>query len=276
MKFEYNIDELSNLMTSFYKISGIRYILFDTDFNKIISVPADDCLFCKLMKENAETAAKCLECDKRSLNACKNSNMVLYKCHAGLLEAAVALKSDDRIVGYMMFGQIADRAERNSKKEQLAKYCEAHNINREKSQTAIDKTIFKTNDQIYAASKIMEVCTSYILSKELIIPKGNLIFDKAKEYIENHLSENFDISVMCAELNISRTRLYELFRQECSMGVSSYLRRRRMHKAKKLLKETDLPIWEVSARVGFEDYNYFSRVYKKIYGKSPIKIRKGK
>ena len=34
MKFEYNIEELSDLMKSFYKISGIRYILFDADFNK--------------------------------------------------------------------------------------------------------------------------------------------------------------------------------------------------------------------------------------------------
>lgn len=276
MKFEYKIEELKSLMNAFYKISGIRYILFDANLNRILSVPSDDSLFCKLMKNHSETAEKCIECDNKSLNECKIGKTVLYKCHAGLLEAAVALKDDDRIIGYMMFGQIADRAEKSTKKEQLANYCEKYHITKDEYTNAIDKTIFKTADEIYAASKIMEACTSYILLQELIIPKGNLVFDKAKEYIETHLSEPVNIPAMCTALNISRTRLYEIFAQECSMGVSSYLRRRRMHSAKKLLKNTDMPIWQIAAKVGFEDYNYFSRVYKKTYGQSPKNVRKNK
>ena len=42
----------------------------------------------------------------------------------------------------------------------------------------------------------------------------------------------------------------------------------------KLLKQTDFSISEIAKRVGFSDYNYFSRVYKKTYGKSPKHYRK--
>ena len=55
---------------------------------------------------------------------------------------------------------------------------------------------------------------------------------------------------------------------------AAYILRRRMHKAKKLLKVTDLPISEIANNVGFSDYNYFSRVYKKTYGKSPKYYRR--
>ena len=58
------------------------------------------------------------------------------------------------------------------------------------------------------------------------------------------------------------------------MGIAEYIRRRRLHKAKKLLKMTDLPISQIALAVGFADYNYFSRIYKKAYGKSPRYYRK--
>jgi AraC family L-rhamnose operon regulatory protein RhaS len=57
------------------------------------------------------------------------------------------------------------------------------------------------------------------------------------------------------------------------MGIAAYVRRRRMHRAKKLLKNTTLSIGEIAHTVGFTDYNYFSRVYKKTYGKSPKRYR---
>ena len=74
---------------------------------------------------------------------------------------------------------------------------------------------------------------------------------------------------MCEELAVGRTRLYEIFKKEAGMGIAKYINRRRMHRAKKLLKTSEMTIPEIAEAVGFTDYNYFSRVYKKTYGKSP-------
>ena len=114
---------------------------------------------------------------------------------------------------------------------------------------------------------------SYILLKELITPESDKIATRAKEYIEENLSAAVEISDICQHLKISRTKLYEIFKKEMNIGVSEYIRKRRMHKAKKLLKETKMPIWEIAQLVGFDDYTYFSRVFKGIYGKSPRSIR---
>lgn len=120
----------------------------------------------------------------------------------------------------------------------------------------------------------MEACTSYIIHKELIIPDNSKIIETAKAYIEEHLGEELSIEQICEDLKLSRTRLYEIFKKELKTGIAKYILRRRMHRAKKLLKTTEASIPEISMAVGFTDYNYFSRVFKKVYGKSPKSYRK--
>ena len=108
----------------------------------------------------------------------------------------------------------------------------------------------------------------------MITPNNNKILESVKSYIEDHLGEDITIEIICNQIEIGRTKLYEIFKKELNIGISKYILRRRMHKAKSLLKNSDLSIHQIAECVGFTDYNYFSRVYKKTYGKSPKNYRK--
>lgn len=81
------------------------------------------------------------------------------------------------------------------------------------------------------------------------------------------------VGVLCKEFNISRTRLYEATKQYIDGGIAAYIRKKRLSKAKELLKTTDLPIAEIAYSVGFSDYNYFLRVFKNQFMVSPKKVR---
>ena len=185
----------------------------------------------------------------------------------------IPLRDDERIIGYLMFGQIADADEKTTLFTRLPALAEKYGFEGDQITAALETITVKSAEEIAAASKIMEACTSYIIYKELITPESNRIIEAAKAYIEQRLDEEIDPNVLCKQLDVGRTRLYELFRVETGMGIAAYIRRRRMHRAKKLLKTTTLSIDEIAQAVGFTDYNYFSRVYKKIYGKSPTKYR---
>ena len=147
-------------------------------------------------------------------------------------------------------------------------------INREALENGISGISCKTEDDIYAAANIMEACTSYIIYKELIILENSKLINAAKAYIEEHLSEDIRIETLCSELKIGRTKLYEIFREELNIVVSKYILKRRMHRAKKLLKTTEFSVTEISQSVGFSDYNYFGKAFKIIYGRSPNSYRK--
>ena len=58
------------------------------------------------------------------------------------------------------------------------------------------------------------------------------------------------------------------------MSPVSYIRLQRIEEAKKLLTGTDIPISEISYSVGYEDVNYFHRVFKKLTNETPSNYRK--
>lgn len=275
MAILFDDSQLETLMKSFYMLSGIRFVLFDADFYEIMAYPKEPCDFCRLMKGCSKTRRKCNYADRRSFLECEKQNsLIIYKCHAGLVEAVIPLHENEKIIGYLMFGQITDNPDKDNLYRNIENWNQKYGLDADALKNGIAAVPYKSAEQILAAAKIMEACTSYIIYKELIIPENDKIFEAAKKYIEEHLDEDISIEDLCLKLNVGRTRLYEIFRNEHAAGISKYILRRKMHRAKKLLKTTDLPISEISNSVGFLDYNYFSKVYKKTYGKSPRHYRK--
>ena len=57
------------------------------------------------------------------------------------------------------------------------------------------------------------------------------------------------------------------------VGISEYIAGQKVAESKKLLKETNLKIYEISDRLGFESAFYFSKVFKKNTGMSPKDYR---
>lgn len=274
MTLQLDAEQIEMLMRSFYTLTGIRFVLFDAAFHEVISYPQESCDFCKLMKSCPKTRRKCNYADRRSFEACEKANaLVIYKCHAGLNEAVMPLHDNEKIIGYLMFGQITDTPDKTRLRENVPMLTARYGFDEKSLQTAVGAVTCKSAEEINAAAKIMEACTSYIIYKELITPENNRIIEAAKAYIEAHLHTETDIAALCEQLDVGRTRLYELFKAETGMGIAAYIRRRRMHRAKKLLKTTELSIDEIAEAVGFADYNYFSRVYKKTYGRSPKSYR---
>lgn len=275
MAITLSVAQIKELMEAFYNMSGIRFVLFDNEFREIISFPKENCDFCKMMKGCAKTRRKCNNDDRRSFAKCEKENaLVIYNCHAGLVEAVMPLHENEKIIGYLMFGQITDKKDKENLYKTAEEMAEIYSLDKKELKKGIDKITYKSPEQISAAAKIMEACTSYIIYKELITPEDNKIIEEAKKYIEDNLEKEIGISDICKHLSIGRTRLYELFRKEVEMGVSQYIRYRRIHRAKKLLKTTELTVAQVAERVGFGDYNYFSRVFKRFYKKSPRSYRK--
>ncbi len=269
MGLRLNTDELREILSAFYTLTGIRPVIFDDEFREIMSYPEEKCTFCREIRSQDALLAKCHESDRKAFRECKaREDIYIYHCHAGLLEAVMPLKRKDRIIGYIMFGQITDIKEKNKLQIALTPFCQQHGII-----CGTESIKYKNKRQILAASKLLEICTDYILLKEMVDTENNQLADRLKQYIAENLGTKLEISDLCAYLEISRTKLYEIASESFGTGIASYIKTVRLEKAKTLLKETDLSIDEIATAVGFEDYNYFSRVFKKNYGISPRHCR---
>jgi len=73
---------------------------------------------------------------------------------------------------------------------------------------------------------------------------------------------------------VSYRHLSVSFQTKLGISFSDYLQSIRMHHAKALLKNTDLPITEVCFRAGYRNLSHFLRVFKKNVGATPKEYRK--
>ena len=266
--------ELMELMQSFHKLTGIRIILFDENYTELLSYPPSEETFCACMRKNPEFNEKCVACDKQAMDRSKKNNeLYIYKCHAGFIEATTPVSESGRIIGYMMLGQITDNKNKEEFFNSLRHLADKYGIT-EDIENRISKIKYRSESQIHAAAKILDACTGYIQLKEYVHPSGKELIDSIGQFVEQHISEEINVERLCREFHISRTRLYDLTRQYTDGGISAFIQKKRLKYAKKLLKTTDMSVAEISDAVGFSDYNYFLRVFKKEYGISSGKMRK--
>lgn len=265
MNIKLNTEKLNDVLVSFYEMNGMRIVIFDSVGNEIMAYPKDKCSFCKEVRSCPSLNELCQKSDSDAfLKSIKNDDIYIYKCHAGLVEAVMPLRYSDQIVGYIMFGQITDIKNKTILSELVSQINNRYNLN------CNSKGIkFRSRKQIIAASKILEICSEYIILKEMIEPQNDRIIALAKKYIKENYQNQINVDDICTYCGCGRTKLYEMFKKEYGTGIAHYINKLRLSAAKKLLKSTSLSIAEISEKCGFYDYNYFSRVYKKHFGISP-------
>lgn len=273
MSLTFSKDELYNLMYNFHTLTGIRIVLFDDNFKEIFAYPEDCVPFCARMREIPEFYDMCCKSDKHSFDICqKTHSFHMYKCHAGLIECTAPIIDNSSIIGYIMFGQVSDAKDKSTIKYDLAQVCKNYNCS-DNMLKEIDKIRSKRTKQLTAASKILEACVSFILSSEMVKPSRIQLFNLIDEHISSHLNEDLSVESLCHTFNLSRTKLYSTMKPYLTGGIASYIKQKRFLKAKELLKTTDMSVFDISVAVGFSDYNYFLRSFKKYYGTPTKSIR---
>ena len=130
-------------------------------------------------------------------------------------------------------------------------------------------------------SFLIEILHFIVYSYYLIDPEEEYSEDSDKEqftriaeYLELHLEENISLATVTKEFAINRNKLYDIFMKQTSMTCLAYLLNLRLDLAKILLTKTELPIGEISDRVGYPDPNYFTKVFKENVGMTPSQYRK--
>lgn len=103
----------------------------------------------------------------------------------------------------------------------------------------------------------------------------NSLVEQAKEYMEEHYYENLTLQLVADKIGITASYLSTLFTQNMGCGFVDYLNRVRINHACAYLKQNYLKTYEIAFKVGFKDEKYFSKVFKKLTGKSPSEYKKG-
>lgn len=102
----------------------------------------------------------------------------------------------------------------------------------------------------------------------------NKLIARFKEFIHKHFDEEISLKQVADEVNLNPSYFSALLKRYIGMNYSEYLTWVRIEEAKKLLIHTDLKVYEVGEKVGYQNTYYFNRIFKKVSGITPGDYKK--
>lgn len=99
------------------------------------------------------------------------------------------------------------------------------------------------------------------------------IIEKVKEYINEHYSENISLEAISRDFFMNYSYFSRLFKAEAGENFTEYVTRVRISNAMRMLRETNMKIYEISELVGYSNYRHFAVVFKKMAGCNAVEYR---
>lgn len=127
--------------------------------------------------------------------------------------------------------------------------------------TEIEKSTSRENEQANMVQRVKS------------LEKSDYIVHRIKKYVEDNYTSNISLDSLAGSLNISKYYLSHLFRKSTGGSFWDYLTEYRIEKAKNLLLYTNDKTYEIAIKVGYENASYFSTIFKKCVGVTPVEFK---
>ncbi|MBB3127036.1 two-component system response regulator YesN [Paenibacillus rhizosphaerae] len=154
-----------------------------------------------------------------------------------------------------------------------------HRNNRQPSEV-LEKgnDIFCSPYSIRSASQLREWALEILkviendMEKEVRYSRAHIV-KKAQQFIEDNLSSNISLKAVADHVHVHYTHLCKIYKLETGENLSDYLYRLRMEWAVYFLKNSEDKIYEIGAKLGYQNIPYFIKVFKQHYGMTPQEYR---
>ena len=125
-------------------------------------------------------------------------------------------------------------------------------------------------DLVHETARDYAVRMGYVLKGKKYSPR----LVRMMTYIEEHLGEKIELAAIAAHVNVSRTYASAIFKDELGITISGFILGERMLEAKRMLRDTDLPVAEIARRLSFCSQSYFTKNFTQTEGMTPLEYRR--
>ncbi len=139
-------------------------------------------------------------------------------------------------------------------------------LSRKLSEHAEDSTV----DMIRWANYMLEKTFQY----EEEVSRSVTIIDKIHAYVKENYAQNIGRNEIAAAFYLTPEYLAKLYKKKTGTNLKDYINEYRISRAKELLKQQNVNVSDVAFAVGFDNFSYFSTLFKKITGVSPSVYQK--
>lgn len=275
MVIEYHTEKLEQLLRGFYRLTEICVCVLDPEYRVLARYPQQTNPFCMAIQGTPEGKRRCAESDRRLLRACAAcGHSVSMSCHAGLTDTAVPIFHESVLLGFVLFGQVCQSEGDPPPFSAIDPNIADLLPDPTEAERLYHGLKFFDGDKIQCAAELVSMLAKAIWMEQMIRPQLHPAFEPIPPYIDEHLTDELSVSLLCRQFHLSKNTLYRYFKSYTGYTVKDYIGARRLERAEQLLLTTDLPVYEICTRCGIDNYQYFCRRFRQKTGETPLQYRK--
>ncbi|MCQ2915149.1 MAG: helix-turn-helix domain-containing protein [Alphaproteobacteria bacterium] len=270
MEILYDYKKLNKLLTSLSAIINSNICIYDENFNGTNVANLED-VFCSTYIKNGKI---CGGSDAKALlHSTLTKKPFYYECPFGFIEMLIYYELDKQTVFYVCVGPFRNPEKREAQLKKIKASCKINNESFEDALRDYDKVaIF--SEKMY--NNVLNIIDSFVLlskHEKYIHIKNNFLADQLDPYLLENIEKKINIDDIAKHFYFSTKQLEYSVKNLSGMSPRKYITKFKMNIAKEKIITTDLSLPEIAASVGFDDYNYFIKVFKSFFQETPLKYK---
>ncbi len=276
----YDVSAIKNYILFLKKTHDLTISLHLLDYNdaviscsELMAFHFHDQSYCVQVKTCPQAWHHCIAKQAAVKKKCDNSGSYIGTCHAGVTEFVYPISNSRENIGFISIsGYKSVNAE-----SYIHSTAKKFNMDVDSLLEAYSSLKVELPDKQYIDTLIKPLCDmlelAYIKSQNEYHSSSQFL-DAVDAFIRKYHTHNITSSDICKHFSCSRSYLSSQFNRHFGKSIREYINELRIEDAKSLLKYSKLSVTEIAFSVGFTDSNYFSHVFKKSIGISPLQYRK--
>jgi AraC-type DNA-binding domain-containing proteins len=245
--------------------------------------------FCMYIKQDKDKYFDCLSMIRKMYNKCDRLKSNCFgMCHAGLGEYVVPISDGETLFGSINIGFFPVGKERSSYR--IKKVCQSSEI----LDTDTALKLYNKHIRVPTISPdellpMIEVVAEYLaltyanvqathsvsqIGKKHYNSSEDTVISHAIEYIRQNYNTKIGVSEIAEFCHCSESYISHIFKRRTGVNINTYINKTRVEFSKHYLITTNDSMSDISINIGFNDPNYFSRVFTELIGCPPSEFRR--
>lgn len=246
--------------------------------------------FCMYIKSETQSYHTCLRMIRKMYSKFENGDYeyFFWVCHAGLMEYVIPIRYEQDLLGSINAGFFQSDPETTQARirsaclgSRLLQFETAYRLY-EQYITAPDIAIEDLLPQLNLLAEYLShtygiLCKTHPTSTNIFRyhnSNEDMILSHAVKYIQQNSSQRITVNELADFCHCSTSYLSRIFKKRTSVNINTYINKVRIELSKNHLMNSTNSIAEIAITTGFDDPNYYSRVFTKMIGISPTEFRR--
>jgi ligand-binding sensor protein/AraC-like DNA-binding protein len=263
-------DQVKKLLVSFSYCFKIRLTIFSFELDKAVCIGfyAGNSAYCRLVREQLGYLHRCEKQDQTMCtHAEKSPSPLVYQCHAGLGEAVIPIKLNGKVAGYIMAGQFRTR---NSVPAAITQDWQDRGFPSSALREAFLDLPFFEKAALNNMINLFSMLCEFIVSRDHIRLRHLDITRLAILWIEEHIGQPVTLEEAANHFGYSQSSISHVVKNRLGINFKKLCILKKIERFESIMTSNpSLTIQNAASQVGYDDPLYFSRIYKKVRGKTP-------